>query len=346
MNLFMRKGFFSAAVLISTLCVAGPCQADEWSRMQVASQRAQQASTAAGTLCSAQAAARTQIATLAGQIATSHNTFQQRLQDSLISDVQRDGQRLAPALQSFQSKASQLAALRFATGATAQPLESSPGFPNTVTVTPDVMNAVRQMVDQATTIHETAGDLMEENAPLMSFAPQPSYALWMALANNKQNPSWYQNRDQLHVRVQDNMDQLQRKAYAVFHGMNYSSPTSADVRTIYLRFVDMRTIWNQGSVDLAKDATQEIVNALNAYPGIVRQHRTTLTQEAEGWATQMETALQQAKSACMQLALVKAENNAILGGAPTIKPGVLKPGAGTTYEDVLQAKKLADKAKG
>ncbi len=292
------KMFLSGLMLFLLLLLSQPSHADDWGRMQAANQRAQQASAAAQNLCASQAAARTQIQGLANNVQTSQSTFSQRLQDGLINDVQTDGQRLAPQFQSFQNKVNQLAGLRAATQTTVQALESQPGFPNTVVATPAVMNAVRQMVDQATTIHETIGDLMEENTPLMSFVPRPSYALWMALANNKQNPSWYQNRDQFHVRAQDHLDELQRQAYSVFHGMNYSSPTTADIRTIYLRFADMRTIWNEESIYQAKSATQEMVSALNAYPGIVRTHRTQLTQEAEGQAQGAETALQQAQAAC------------------------------------------------
>ncbi len=297
-----KIGFLSGVVLSMILLGANPCYADDWTSMQDANQRAQQASTAANSLCAAQSATRTQVTTLAGQITASYNTFSQRLQDNLINDAQADFQYLNPVFNGAQSRTIQLTQLIAPAQSVTQAIESAPGFSSgSIAADEAVMTAVRQMMDQARAIHDTIQNvIMRDNQPLMNFVPKPSYANWMAIANNKTNPGWYTNRDQRHVALQDALDSVMRKAYAVYGNMPPGDVQPNRIRPAYLGFVDMRTELNQlqSSITQAANTTSEILVAMNAYPGLIRQQRTQLTQEALTRATQMEASLQQAKDAC------------------------------------------------
>ena len=191
---------------------------------------------------------------------------------------------------------------------------------------------------------------MEENQPLMSFAPRTSYAQWMAIANNKQDPAWYQARDQRHTELQNDLDGFLQLAYNVYGNTNLVEITPAMVRPTYLRFIDMRNRWTHSSylITQAQDATQEILTAMNAYPGIIRQHRATLTQEAENKAGEIEAALRTAQGNCtfrmMPLGdgtVTTATSVKALSAQPTSGGiGVL---SGVTQANVTQAKILGSK---
>ena len=340
-----------AFTFIIFLGAAGPCRADDWTRMQDANRRAQQASTAAGSLCPAQSAAKTQIQNLAHQVNISYNTFQQRLQDNLINDVQSDSQHLTPLFQVFQSKAAALQQLRGTANVLPRAIESAPGFDSSsIAATPEVMRAVREMLDHARTVHDAIEEVMEENQPLMSFAPRTSYAQWMAIANNKQDPAWYQARDQRHVTLQDNLDTVMRQAYTVYGNRTYLAVTPQQAQIIHDQGVELSHGLGQlgAYVTQAQDATQEILTAMNAYPGIIRQHRATLTQEAENKAGEIEAALRTAQGNCtfrmMPLGdgtVTTATSVKALSAQPTSGGiGVL---SGVTQANVTQAKILGSK---
>ena len=319
-----KIGLLAGLVLISTLAATESCRADEWSRIQAANQRGQQASTAAGSLCPTQAAARTQIQNLASQITGLMNTYTQRDNDTMITDVQSDYQtlysrfiQLGPKVDALQQT---IGAIQGNINLLIQAVQGG--------LQPSQYPNVTVLLDQARAIHDAIDDVMEENDPLMSFVPKTSYAQWLAIANYKQNPDWYQQRDQKHVTLQDDLDTVMRQAYAIYGNRTSGAPISGPMYAQISQ--DFRSLGNalgpmMTKATTARQATDQLLIAMNAYPGAIRQHRISLAQDAENKANQIDAALQQAKSACTEIAMAKAETNALYGETKRI----LQPGTGT-----------------
>ena len=330
-------GFFSGLTFILNIGLAGPCWADEGARLADALRRAQQASTAAQTLCPSQAAARTQIQNTVNEIQTSINTYTQRLQDNLINDVQADYQTLSPL---FSQLGPKVDAIQQASSAMQGNLNLLIQAVQGGGLQPNQYPNAAQLLDQARAVHDALEDAMEKNDPLLSFTPRPSYAQWMAIANYKQNPDWYQQRNQKHVDLQDELDTVMRQAYQIYGNRTSGAQISgAMYQQISQQFRALGSALGpvMTKASTARQATDQILVAMQGYPNTIRNHRTQLANEAETKAAAAEQALQTAKAACTRLA--KADMAAIYGEVQTTKPTV-----GTISKDSPYARLLANKA--
>ncbi len=295
-----KIGLLLATVLVTTLYMTSLCQADEWARIQALDREASAASATANGLCSAQSATRAQVTSLAEQVHMSHNTFSQRLQDSFISSIQGDHQRIQPLYATLETRISALSQAYSSIQGTLNLLQQalSGGLQ------PGQYPEGRVLLEHAHTIRDVIDDVMEENQPLMSFTPNATYAQWMAIAYYKQNPQWYQQRDQAHVRLQDSLDAAMRQAHGIYANRTHVAMSTAQYHQVSQEF---RTMGNAvstalGDASQAMRSTNEIVSAINNYPNTIRQHRARLTQEAETQLQQIGKLLEQAQIECKQTA--------------------------------------------